>query len=44
MHKPIGECHAREDSQEDRAQTRRVQEEAEEAPPARRRASSLEDD
>jgi hypothetical protein len=32
----IGDCHAREESQENRAETRRLQEEAEEAPPSRR--------
>ncbi len=34
---PTGDCHAREESQEDRTQTRRLQEEAEEAPRSRRR-------
>src|SRR5213595_2736374 len=34
--------HAREETQEDRAETRRLQEEAEEASPSRRRVSSLE--
>jgi hypothetical protein len=34
---PLGDCHAREEAQEeDRAQTRRLQEEAEEAPRSRR--------
>jgi hypothetical protein len=37
----IGDCHAPEESQEDRAQARRLQKEAKEAPSARRRASSL---
>ena len=40
----IGDGHAPEESQEDRAQARRFQKEAEEAPSARRRASSLKDD
>jgi hypothetical protein len=38
LFQPIGDCYAREEAQEeDRAQTRRLQEEAEEAPCSRRR-------
>jgi len=38
LFQPLGECHAREEAQEeDRAQARRLQEEAEEAPRSRRR-------
>jgi hypothetical protein len=36
----MGGCHAREESQEDRAQARRPQEEAKEAPRSRRRLRS----
>jgi hypothetical protein len=39
--RPIGDCHASEESPENRAETRRLQEEAEEAPPSRRRAAEL---